>query len=423
MGQVLAPNNHGPDHEEEPETIQDEAGVDGWYREQHRVEESRLRIERVYRRFWERHAFEEQPNRHWTAWLLIRFAEGDLGLRPIPPDTRFWKSPDVWVESSDPLGQPVAGISNFVHAKVFNLGMASAAPMKVDFYWANPALGLGPATMNFIGSEWVEVHSQSALDVRCSTPWNPVVVNDGHECLMVNCSNYVSDPIMHPFQPKLDRHVGQRNVKVIKAAPGMRHGLTLDVANVFPIRTTAVVTVATQHMEVNDLTWRTRGDRDVLRRIIDFQSYSGNVAKPSDERIHAHTAHRRDAQRVATLAASKQAEEDAVSITTPADHRGAGRVTAKRADYSAIVIPDEPDRLYSEFVSSSHLFSRGRYSFDPSTQVAVARLDVEPFEQGRLDIEVMVPEDARSGEVMTFDFVQWEEGFAIGGYTIVAHIE
>ena len=162
----------------------------------------------------------------FTPWLPIRYSATDLGARPLPPGTVFWASPDIWVESSDPLGNPVAGQDNFLHARLFNLGAFPAAPVKVDFYWADPSLGLGPGTMNLVGSEWVEVPSLSSVDVRCSESWKPVVVNDGHECVMVNCSNHVLDPIWHPFQPTLDRHVAQRNLHVVTAQPGMTMFLT-----------------------------------------------------------------------------------------------------------------------------------------------------------------------------------------------------
>ena len=55
----------------------------------------------------------------FTPWLLIRYSATDLGARPLPPGTVFWASPDIWVESSDPLGNPVAGQDNFLHARLY----------------------------------------------------------------------------------------------------------------------------------------------------------------------------------------------------------------------------------------------------------------------------------------------------------------
>src|SRR5689334_17868181 len=60
--------------------------------------------------------------RHWTPWLCIRYNLTDMGLRPIPANVPFWVSPDIWVESPDAFGNPVAGQENFVHARIFNHG-------------------------------------------------------------------------------------------------------------------------------------------------------------------------------------------------------------------------------------------------------------------------------------------------------------
>src|SRR5712691_1626995 len=106
---------------------------------------------------------EQRPKRRWTPWLLIPYSLSDFGLRPIPVGEQFWESPDIWIESNDPNGNAVAGEENFVHARIWNLGMALAAPVQVDFYWANPALGLDQTSWNKINKkdgkdrpEWVE---------------------------------------------------------------------------------------------------------------------------------------------------------------------------------------------------------------------------------------------------------------------------
>jgi len=91
--------------------------------------------------------------RSWTPWLLLRFAQTDMGWRPIPAADAFYLSPDIWVQSSDPSGNAVPGEPNFVYAAILNLGKAPALPTRVDFYWGNPAIGLGPGQMHLIGSE------------------------------------------------------------------------------------------------------------------------------------------------------------------------------------------------------------------------------------------------------------------------------
>jgi len=112
------------------------------------------------------HRLKDDRGRTWTPWLLIRYTLTDVGLRPLALGAPYWASPDVYLESSDPLGRGVPGEDNFVHARIFNLGMATSAPTRVDFYWADPSLGLGADTMNHIGTEWVEVDHYTVKNVR-----------------------------------------------------------------------------------------------------------------------------------------------------------------------------------------------------------------------------------------------------------------
>ncbi len=185
----------------------------------------------TFTRLFQRLSREGADRTRITPWLLIRYAPTDLGSRPIPTNQAFWESPDIWVETEDPLGNPVAGKPNYVHARLFNLGAFVSAPVKVDFYWGDPSIGLDAAHMHLIGSEYVEVPSLWSRDVRCNAPWVPVVENQGHECLMVNCSNWLADPIIDPFEPILDRHVGQRNVHVVQASAGMMLSEIIQLGN------------------------------------------------------------------------------------------------------------------------------------------------------------------------------------------------
>ena len=34
-------------------------------------------------------------------------------------------------------------------------------------------------------------------------PWVPTLVNDGHECLFVDCDNHILDPLRHPWMPSV----------------------------------------------------------------------------------------------------------------------------------------------------------------------------------------------------------------------------
>ncbi len=183
-----------------------------------------------------------------TPFLLVRYAPTDTGARPVPPGSPFWISPDIWVESSDPSGNPVAGQPNTMVARVFNLGAFQASPVQVDFYWGDPSLGLTPASMHLIGTAWTDVPSLSSVVVPCPVPWVPVIVNDGHECAIVNVSSWLADPIVAPFDAVADRHVGQRNLHVVEPAAAQAEMYSLQITNPFPFAVRAQVVVRAHRM-------------------------------------------------------------------------------------------------------------------------------------------------------------------------------
>ena len=158
---------------------------------------------------------------HYTTWLLIRYAAGDHGVRALAPGTRFWESPDVWVESSLGINQPVVGQPNTVFALVTNLGWQYATGVTVKFYWADPALAITETSAHLIGKGFAQgIPSGWSVPVVCPNPWVPVVENGGHECLIAEAFIPKFDPLTAPMDPVEDRHVGQRNEQLIQLAAG-----------------------------------------------------------------------------------------------------------------------------------------------------------------------------------------------------------
>jgi hypothetical protein len=394
---------------------------DSWEQEQHRREEQRKRLEEKFRLAWQRARDERDARRHLTPWLLIRYSPTDLGARPIPSDDVFWQSPDIWLETSDPTGNPVAGQNNFPHVRVLNLGAADAAPVKVDFYWANPALGLGPANMNLIGTEWVEVDSLSAKDVRCNTPWVPILVNNGHECLMVNCSNHVADPVLQPFQPTLDRHVGQRNVHIIEGKASMIVPFTLEVNNVFPIANHAMVSARIEHLALIH-PGRTLDERDILEQVIEYGAPETNTASELRRRYRTHTQEHRSALRIAQHASVRRKVESKVVygvLENPSFQRSCASIASRLDDHSSILAPANQAQFMGNL-----LLARGKMMRDAGQepQLVLREVELKPFEQRRLILEFGVPANARNGEYIAFHLMQWSVGFSLGGYTVVVKV-
>jgi hypothetical protein len=164
-------------------------------------------------------------------YLLIRTEVGDRGNRPL--SSVFWESPDIWTASGDPGSTPAvpanpggtltAGSPNTIYAHVWNLGRAPILGVKVEFYWFNPSLAIDGANANLIGFARVDLQARNLpgchVLVKCTSPWTPSFVNGGHECLIVRASA-IGDPLNSPdsWDPRSDRHVGQRNIAVVDVA-------------------------------------------------------------------------------------------------------------------------------------------------------------------------------------------------------------
>jgi len=140
----------------------------------------------------------------------------------------WWASPDIWiVPGDDPNGtpgQPVAGQTNYVWANVHNNGTTDINGIRVNFYWSNPATGVLRSTSTLIGSGYVDLREGETKQVLCISPWVPIVVNGGHECLVAEALTNL-DPLPTPlsdeFDPKRYHQIAQKNVQVISFSSSM----------------------------------------------------------------------------------------------------------------------------------------------------------------------------------------------------------
>jgi len=174
-----------------------------------------------------------ETNTRYTTWLLIRAAAGDVGARPLPGGAVFYESPDVWVESSLGINQPVPGEPNQVFARVTNLGWQYATGVHVRFWWANPSLAITETTAHAIGFGHANIPSGWSVVVACPTPWIPVEENGGHECLFAEAYIPAFDPVTAPMDPVDDRHVGQKNEQLVILKAGQHFRIEVLAANVF----------------------------------------------------------------------------------------------------------------------------------------------------------------------------------------------
>jgi hypothetical protein len=152
----------------------------------------------------------------------------------------WWLSTDIWVVPGDdptgPPGSPVGGETAYVWATVTNQGPADVTNARVDFAWADPSLQVARSTAHPIGSGNVNVAAGQSMDVLCLTPWLPVVVNDGHECLVavvVSSADPLPSPVPDAYDPPNFHQVAQRNLTVLEAGGQM---MVLTLTLVAPVR-------------------------------------------------------------------------------------------------------------------------------------------------------------------------------------------
>jgi hypothetical protein len=138
-------------------------------------------------------------------------------------DGRPWYlSPNVQVvsiENPDEEVIPTAGVPSLLRATVRNTGQSSVENAVVRFYWANPALGFDRTTANRVGTAFVSLGGGQTENVLCLSAWDPVLVNEGHECVLAEAFHPNLDPLPSgpAFNVPRDRHVAQRNLSVVQA--------------------------------------------------------------------------------------------------------------------------------------------------------------------------------------------------------------
>lgn len=353
----------------------------------------------------------DRPNRRWTPWLLIRYRDIDIGLRPIPSGEAFWLSPDVYVESSDPSGNGVAGEPNWVHARIFNLGAAPAAPTSVEFFWGNPSIGLGGEHMHFIGrAEGLVIPSQRMVAVRCPTPWIPEFVNGGHECLMVNVHNHILDPIIVPFNARLDRHVGQRNITVVELAAGGAFKFMLDVNNLLPLQLQVDLAMIQYRFMVDRKLTQDLAPQALLNAVL-------QNAQPRPMEVLAGQAamERRLAGPLLDLARTHEGKAlPGIQVM----ERKSLMIEAQWTEHRAVIYPSK--EALKERCLGHGSDSEGCGLTVGAVGVASDRLN--PFEQRRLGVRLTAPRDARPGEWFVVHFMQRRQYGIAGGYTVVVKV-
>uniref|UniRef100_A0A7C2JZJ6 Uncharacterized protein n=1 Tax=Schlesneria paludicola TaxID=360056 RepID=A0A7C2JZJ6_9PLAN len=170
-------------------------------------------------------------------YVVIRYDETDIGVRPAPGGAVTYLSPDLLVTNLTGAPDIIVGQPHRLQARLSNFGLFPATLVQVDFYWANPSMAITETSVNFIGSGLLphlpagSSSGPSAMVVDCATDWVPVFENGGHECLLARATVPTFDAGPVPLDPGLSYRVGQRNLNVVQVAAGQSFKMFVRAAN------------------------------------------------------------------------------------------------------------------------------------------------------------------------------------------------
>jgi hypothetical protein len=351
-----------------------------------------------------------------SPWLVIRADPNDRGLRPLPTNAVFWASPDIIVSPTDSLGRVTAGSQVTVTARILNLGLLAAAPVSVSFFVVDPSLGIGPSGASLIGSTMLpSIPAHWMEEVDCPMPWVPAVVNNGHECLVVQCTTPVFDQIEHPFAPTLDRRVAQRNITVL-AGQQVQHASTI-VVNPFNRALTARVTASTRVVRLR------QGERTpALEELLNVLATAGQARLHTREeavrRFRPGSPFQEMAAAVATLVGDtprlfSRFEVERVPFDDASLRVEMGEIVprARPVDVEADITP---------FVLAGGLLNDAEHPEDPGRTIGT--VDLRPGEGCRLRVTVDNANDAHTGRWFVHHLTESVGRMTVGGYTFVVPV-
>jgi len=92
----------------------------------------------------------------------------------------------------------------------------------VRFWWGNPSVGIIRDPSKLIGLSSVTIDPGQDAEVLCLTPWYPIFVNGGHECLVVEVATSTGAlPNDSNFNIPNNPRAAQRNLAVVTSPTGM----------------------------------------------------------------------------------------------------------------------------------------------------------------------------------------------------------
>jgi hypothetical protein len=261
---------------------------------------------------------------------------------------------------------------------------------------------------NPIGSKVVSLAAGQYAKVGFD--WVPVLVDQGHECLVAQVYDPVSDPVVAPFNPVQDRHVAQRNISVVQLPTGkaltfnfFSQNLALTQANtVLEVQNLQGEALKTLAASMGRDAWPAAGGVDVqlsspVSITVQPSLYASQLATGIFRETLQDVPGPNEAKRVMgvlrSIVASRKTREGIGATPTPGE--------------AAPVPPSEGAQLH-EFDTT------GARAADPGTPIRLAA-----GQHVRLSLRAALPTTSKRGSADVWRIVERTAGQITGGTTIV----
>ena len=151
-----------------------------------------------------------------TPYLVIPAAANDLGTRPISEVQAFNNANIQIIDAAQqPVDRALTGQSYQLKCKIWNRGAAGAYGGMAEFYVGPPDLfsqlaHTRKATKALGYAGFVAMPGGSA-ECICPNLWTPADDVESRFSIVVHAYDPFGDRLLHPFNPRNDRHVGWRD--------------------------------------------------------------------------------------------------------------------------------------------------------------------------------------------------------------------
>lgn len=328
--------------------------------------------------------------------LVCRAFQGDTGGRPLDPNTIFYESPDIWVVAPDGTDVPAVGVVNQAQVRVWNFGSAASYGTTVELFWCDPSIGVHLAAATPIGVQTTTI--QPGSHKILTFPWIPVFVNNGHECLVAQVYDPVSDNLAAPFNPVADRHVAQKNLNLIPLAAGRQIDVHFFAAN--PTKRTQISQIEVEPI-VGDALRRLADARGLghVREVDGAESTIASIeSQPVRSRLklteHPVAAVFRDSLAPTPSAYSRQLQQIAMSAIPPEPLRQPTQVATQTPKRN-------PNHSVARMIGERRV------------------LEIPAHTELRLTLTLRLPNSARPGSLAAFRIVERTEDRITGGVTYI----